>query len=105
MSKQMAPLSIRLEPEMKARLEDAAGRIGISPHGLAQLAVEAGIEAVEAEGGTLALPIRFQTTHKVVAKTTETKGDALPSKTGLSHSQPSDDEGKDSRSIKRKKAA
>lgn len=67
MSKRIAPFSMRLTPEMKARLEEAAAKIGISPHSLAQLAVEAGVSAVE-EADSIAMPIKFQTTHVVVPR-------------------------------------
>lgn len=65
MSKQMAPLSIRLTPDQKKRLEDSAARIGISPHGLAQLAIQAGIEAIESNE-SLVLPIKFAVTQVAV---------------------------------------
>jgi hypothetical protein len=68
MSKQMAPLSLRLTVEQKERLEAAAGRIGISAHALAQLAILAGIESIEKNQGRIAMPLEFTTTHEVVPK-------------------------------------
>jgi hypothetical protein len=68
MSKQEAPLSIRLTHDMKKRLEDGAEALGISAHTLARLAIEAGIIAIENGEGRLAMPLEFEVTHMAVPK-------------------------------------
>lgn len=78
------PLSIRLSLEIKARLEDTARKLGLKPHALAQLAVEAAVEAIEQNENMLVLPIRFaadiklDVTHVPTEKVRYPKGSIQP---------------------------
>lgn len=60
MAKQKSPLSLRLDPETDERLELAAERTKIKKHALAQMAVEAVIDAIEQNDFCLVVPIKFQ---------------------------------------------
>lgn len=53
------PLSLRLSEELHHRLIETAKNLKISKHALAQLAVEAAVEAIEKNDNMLVLPIRF----------------------------------------------
>ncbi len=55
----MAPISLRLTPELKERLEAAAERLGVPKHTLAQWFIEAGIKAAETNDYNLVLPIKL----------------------------------------------
>ncbi len=67
-------LAIRLSPEEKEKLQAAADAIGITPHTLARLAIEAGVKAIRDQSGRIAMPvefdaeIKFQTTHVVAPR-------------------------------------
>lgn len=54
----MQPISLRLTPEMDDRLKAIAEKLRIPKQRLAQIAVEAAIEAAE-EHGALVLPVKF----------------------------------------------
>lgn len=58
--KKTVPFSLRLSPELTARLEECAGRLRLKKHSLAQAAIEAAIEAIEANGYRLVVPIEFK---------------------------------------------
>ena len=45
---------------MKARLEAAAKKLGLGKQTLAQEAIHAAVEAIEAHGGKLVLPVEFR---------------------------------------------
>lgn len=59
MAEHLAPLSVRLSPELLKRLESIADRLGIKKHTLAQLAIEAAVAAADEHGGRLVLPMDF----------------------------------------------
>lgn len=63
MAKQKAPLSIRLDPETDERLELVAEELGLTKHGLAQMAVKAAVRAIAENNYKLVLPIRFDVSH------------------------------------------
>lgn len=54
----MAPISLRLTALQKERLKRAAERVGQNPHTLAQLALIAGVEAIEKFDGAV-FPVQF----------------------------------------------
>jgi hypothetical protein len=68
------PLSLRLSPEMSARLANCAKLAKQKKHTLAQLAIEAAIEAIEESGGFLVVPIQF----RVSKVPTEAEGNPYP---------------------------
>ena len=57
------PLSIKLSKELHERLIEVAERIGIAKHRLAEMAIEAAVEAIEKNGYRLVVPIEFQVAH------------------------------------------
>jgi hypothetical protein len=67
-AKQKAPLSLRLDAETEERLELVAEKTGIKKHTLAQMAVEAAINAIEANGFEIVLPIKFDVTRIPTAR-------------------------------------
>jgi hypothetical protein len=79
------PLSLRLSPELKNRLEETAEKLGLKPHALAQLAVQAAVEAIEQNQNMLVLPVRFaadiklDVTHVPAEKIRYPKGSIQPS--------------------------
>ena len=62
------PLSLRLEPEVHARLEECAKRTKLKKYALALMAIEAAVEAVERNNYKLVVPIEFEVTHEAVPK-------------------------------------
>ena len=56
---QTVPMSLRLSPELNARLEECAKRAKQKKHTLAQAAIEAAVAAIETSGGYLVVPIEF----------------------------------------------
>lgn len=87
--KKGAPFSIRLTPDVEERLTKTAESVKMSKASLAQIAIEAAVEAIEANGGKIVLPLEFTTTHQVVVKPlappvkTEPTLYAFPSDQGL----------------------
>jgi predicted DNA-binding protein len=69
MSRQKNPISMRLSDELEARLEAAVERLGIKKQTLAQMAVEAAVEAIEKNDFRLVVPVKFEVTHVAVART------------------------------------
>lgn len=67
--KRTAPLSVRLSPELNTRLEETAKRLRMKKHTLAQEAIEAAVEAIEANDYKLVLPVKFDVTHVASEKT------------------------------------
>jgi len=67
------PLSLRISRELDERLRKCAEQVKQKKHTLAQLAIEAAIEAIE-ESDRLVIPMKFQVTHVAKAK----KADANP---------------------------
>ena len=61
------PISLRLSPELHKRLQTAGDRLGIPKHSLAQMAIKAVVEAVEASRGRLVLPIEFKARYTPAA--------------------------------------
>jgi hypothetical protein len=61
-------MSVRLTEEDERRLEETAKLVRLSKHGLAELAIRAAVEAIEANGGKIVLPLEFTTTHAAVVK-------------------------------------
>lgn len=61
-------MSVRLTEDLDQRLSKSAEEIRISRHALAELAIRAAVEAIEAQGGRLVLPLEFTTTHEAVSK-------------------------------------
>ncbi len=61
-------MSIRLTPDIEERLTKTAERVKMTKNALAQAAIEAAVEAIEAQGGRLVLPLEFTTTHEAVSK-------------------------------------
>lgn len=61
--KQHAPMSLRLSPQLDKRLEEMAKRTGIKKHTLAQMAVEAAVEAIEQNNYRIVAPVKFSVTH------------------------------------------
>ena len=70
MAKERNPLSVKLEKETHQRLIEASERTGIRKNTLAQMAIEAAIEAIEQNDYHIVLPIRFD-----VKKIAAPKGD------------------------------
>lgn len=66
--KKGAPFSIRLTPDVEERLTKSAEKVKLSKASLAQAAIEAAVEAIEANGGKIVLPLSFTTTHEAVVK-------------------------------------
>lgn len=62
------PMSLRLTPEMMARLEAAAKSVQLGRQTLAQRAIEAAIEAVETSGGSLVIPLKLEVADIPIAK-------------------------------------
>jgi len=60
--KRTAPLSVRLSPELNTRLEECAEKLRMKKHTLAQEAIEAAVDAIEANGYKLVVPIQFEIT-------------------------------------------
>lgn len=67
-AKRNEPISVRLLPEVQAELEKCAEALGLTRNALAQIAIEAAVEAVRDQEYQLVLPLKFATTHKPVAK-------------------------------------
>jgi hypothetical protein len=61
--KHRVPLSLRFSPELEARLEECAKRLNIKKATLAQMAIQAAVEAIEKNGYRIVMPIQFETTH------------------------------------------
>jgi len=61
-------ISLRLTPEMDKRLTTVARGLKMPKNSLAQAAIEAAVEAIEANGGKIVLPLEFTTTHAAVVK-------------------------------------
>jgi predicted DNA-binding protein len=58
-SRKTVPMSLRLSPELSARLEDCAKRLRQKKHALAQEAIEAAVNAIEENDYRLVVPIEF----------------------------------------------
>lgn len=69
--KPKVPLSLRFAPELERRLEDCAVRLKIKKHTLAQMAIEAAVEAIEKNGYRIVMPIQFDATHTAVKRSKE----------------------------------
>lgn len=80
--KKGAPFSIRLTPDVEDRLTKSAEKVKLSKASLAQAAIEAAVEAIEANGGCIVLPLAFTTTHEAVAKPTPKQEAPTVKKTG-----------------------
>lgn len=61
-------MSLRLHPDVEERLTKCAEKVKMSKNALAQAAIEAAVEAIEANGGKIVLPLEFTTTHQAVEK-------------------------------------
>lgn len=68
MPEQMAPLSLRISAELNTRLTECASKLRLKKHALAQMAVEAAVEAVEQNSYQLVVPIQFAVTQVAVPK-------------------------------------
>lgn len=68
MKPQTVPMSLRLSPELAARLEKCAQNLKQKKHTLAQAAIEAAVEAIEQNDYQLVVPIRFDVTHVAVER-------------------------------------
>ena len=62
------PLSLRLTGDMEARLTQCAERLKLPKHSVAQAAIEAAVEAIEANDFKLVLPLEFEPKNVPVEK-------------------------------------
>jgi hypothetical protein len=72
-----SPLVFRIEKALMARLEKAADELRLKKYTLALLAIEAAVEAIEANNYRLVLPIEFQVAHLPERVTGGQIGDAV----------------------------
>ena len=72
-SKKLVPMSLRLSEEMNQRLERAAADVRQKKHTLAQLAIEAAVEAIEDAGGKIVIPVKFDVSQTPTARLSSAK--------------------------------
>jgi hypothetical protein len=61
------PFTLRIDPETRARLRALSARTKIPEGTLAAMAIEAALDAADAAGGTLSVPIRFSVATPIPA--------------------------------------
>lgn len=61
-------VTVRLTPESAQKLKVKTKKLGISKSLLVELAIEAALDAIEANEDRLVLPLKFTTTHIAVSK-------------------------------------
>ena len=81
-------MSVRLSKEMAARLEAAAESLKQKKHTVARLAIEAAVEAIEASGGSLVIPLKFDVAQVPVPKTGTAASPPGASTTGAQEGAP-----------------
>lgn len=78
--KAVAPLSLRISPELHQKLEECAEKTKIKKYSLAIVAIEAAVEAIERNGYRIVMPIEFDV--KQVAVSRETPENSTGQKVG-----------------------
>jgi predicted DNA-binding protein len=73
--KKTVPFSLRLSPELTARLEECATQLRLKKHSLAQDAIEAAVEAIERNDYRLVVPVQFEVTHVPAVRYPSRQGD------------------------------
>jgi hypothetical protein len=75
--KEKTPLSVKLEPEVHARLEECARRTRLKKYALALMAIEAAVDAIEKNDYRLVVPIQFDVTQIPVERAEPGKSSSL----------------------------
>lgn len=61
------PFNIRLSPELEARLNDVAKKCKLPVRAVAQMAIEAAVEAIEQNSYKLVVPIQYRADIRLIA--------------------------------------